>query len=105
PLFAWPAQWISRCAEGIRSNMAPVLESIMYDNPFPAEQLDENSWNQMVLKAFFTDKNVNRIYGLDARANRSLALTLSDYAHERWAAGRSVNPLLWRLMSGYIDDR
>jgi len=105
PLLAHPDIWKMRCAEGIRSNIGSVLESIMYHNPYPARHLDEKAWNQLVLKAFFTDKNVNQIYGLDERANAELALILSDYAHERWAAGRKINPLLWRVTANHIDER
>ncbi|MEJ7779205.1 MAG: EboA domain-containing protein [Daejeonella sp.] len=105
PLLAYPDIWRMRCAEGIRSNIGGVLEAIMHHNPYPAKHLDEKAWNQLVLKAFFTDKDVNKIYGLDERANAELALILSDYAHERWAAGRKVNPLLWRLTTNYIDGR
>lgn len=104
-LFAWPDEWRMRCAEGIRSNIGLVLESIMYHNPFPAKYLDEKAWNQLVLKAFFTDKDLNKIAGLDERANAELATTLQDYAHERWAAHRSINPHLWRLMSEFIDQK
>lgn len=105
PLLAYPEFWKMRCAEGVRSNIATVLEALMYCNPYPAQHLDEKAWNQLILKAFFTDKDVNRIYGLDLRANAELAIILSDYAHERWAAGRSVNPLLWRSTSKFIDSR
>ena len=105
PVLAHPEMWKMRCAEGIRSNIGTVLEAIMYENPYPAAHLDEKAWNQLVMKAFFTDKNVNRIYGYDVRANAELALILSDYAHERWAAGRSVNPLLWRSTANFIDIR
>lgn len=105
PVLAYPEMWNLRCAEGIRSNMANVLEAIMYENPFPAAQLDEKAWNQLVMKAFFTDKEVNRIYGFDDRANEELSLILSDYAHERWAAGRTVNPLLWRSTARFINSR
>ncbi|WP_411273635.1 EboA domain-containing protein [Daejeonella sp.] len=105
PVLALPEIWKMRCAEGIRSNIGTVLEAIMYENPYAAAHLDEKAWNQLVMKAFFTDKNVNRIYGYDARANAELALILSDYAHERWAAGRSVNPLLWRSTAKFIDSR
>jgi len=48
---------------------------------------------------------VNRIIGLDERDNRTLAYILSDYAHERWAAGRKVDPLLWRLTGRFVDER
>lgn len=104
-LFAWPEEWKMRCAEGIRSNIGLVLESIMYHNPYATNYLDEKAWNQLVLKAFFTDKDLNKIGGLDERANAELAATLNDYAHERWAANRSINPHLWRLATNFIDDK
>ena len=105
PLLSYPEEWVKHCVEGIRSNIGLVLEAIMCDNPFPAKYLDESAWNQLVLKAFFTEKPVNRIIGLDERSNQLLALILSDYAHERWAAGRTVDPQLWRLTKGFINDR
>ncbi|MBS1667137.1 MAG: EboA domain-containing protein [Bacteroidetes bacterium] len=105
PLLAWPSLWIKRCAEGIRSNIGDVLEAIMYNNPYPAANLDEPAWNQLVLKAVFTEKNINLIYGLDRRANKELAYILSDYAHERWAANRKVPPQLWRLTGKFIDEK
>lgn len=97
PVLAWPESWIKRCAEGIRSNMAPVLEAILYRNPYPALHLDIPAWNQLVLKAFFTEKDLRRIEGLDARNNPDLARMLVEYARERHAAGRQVDPVLWRL--------
>ena len=104
PLLAYPEAWKLRCAEGIRSNIGTVLEAIMYNNPYPASYLDEPAWNQLIMKAFFTDKNVNNIIGLDERANQNLANTLFDYVEERWAAGRTVNPQIWRLVGKYIDE-
>lgn len=105
PLLAYPEMWRRRCAEGIRNNIGDVLEAIMCRNPYPAEQLEEPAWNQLVLKAFFTEKPIHLIRGLDQRANPELAFILSDYAHERWAAHRPVNPLLWRCVGPFIDDR
>lgn len=105
PLLAYPAAWRARCAEGIRNNIGDVLESIMCDNPYAAENLDEPAWNQLVLKAIFTEKPLHRILGIDARANQTLAHTLSDFAHERWAAHRQVPPLQWRCVANFIDDR
>ena len=103
PFLAHPEIWVKRCAEGIRSNIGSVLEAIMENNPYPSENLDEAAWNQLVLKAFFTEKNIKLIIGLDKRANLELALTLTDYAKERWAAKRKVNPQLWRLVSKFIN--
>jgi hypothetical protein len=105
PLLAYPEHWRSRCVEGIRSNIGDVLQSIMCLNPYPSEQLNEAAWNQMVLKAFFTEKPVDQIIGLDERANPRLANTLADYADERFSAGRAVNPLLWRCVAKFIDER
>jgi hypothetical protein len=103
PFLAHPEIWVKRCAEGIRSNIGSVLEAIMENNPYPSENLDEAAWNQLVLKAFFTEKNIKLIIGLDKRANLELALTLIDYAKERWAAKRKVNPQLWRLVGKFIN--
>ncbi|WP_426328518.1 EboA domain-containing protein [Pedobacter sp. R-06] len=103
PFLAHPEIWVKRCAEGIRSNIGSVLEAIMENNPYPSENLDEAAWNQLVLKAFFTEKNIKFIVGLDKRANPELALTLIDYAKERWAAKRKVNPQLWRLVGKFIN--
>ena len=104
PVLAYPERWQKRCAEGIRSNIGDVLQAIMCNNPYPAEQLPQPAWNQLVLKAFFTEKPVNEIAGLDTRVNEELAHILSDYAHERWAAHRAVNPLLWRCVAPFVDD-
>jgi hypothetical protein len=102
--FAYPNLWQQRCAEGIRSNIGTVLEAIMYHNPYPAKYLGEKAWNQLVLKAFFTEKDINSIVGIDERSNAELAHTLLDYANERWAAHRQVNPQLWRMVSNFITD-
>ncbi len=104
PVLPYPELWTKRCAEGIRSNIGIVLEAIMYQNPYPAEQLDEAAWNQMVLKAFFTEKQINRIVGLDKRANKELARILIDYAKERHAAGRDVDAMLWYLAGKFVDE-
>lgn len=98
PILEYPTQWKLRCAEGIRSNIGAVLEAIMYENPYPADYLDDHAWNQLVLKAFFTDKELNRIVGLHRRINQALVASLLDYANERAAAGRTVDPALWTLV-------
>ena len=105
PLLAYQEKWTARCSEGIRNNIGDVLKVIMCNNPYPSENLNEAAWNQMVLKAFFTEKAVEEIIGLDERANEQLAKTLSDYAHERWAAHRNVNPLLWRCVGPFINEQ
>ena len=105
PVLAYPEEWVVQCSEGIRSNIGTVLEAIMCDNPYPAEYLNEPAWNQLVLKAFFTEKPIEKIIGLEDRANKALAYTLSDYAHERWSANRTFDLQLWRVVSKFIDKR
>lgn len=105
PFLSKPETWVKRCAEGVRSNIGSVLEAIMENNSYPVENLDEAAWNQLVLKAFFTEKNISKIQGLDDRANEQLAFTLGDYARERYAAARQVNPQLWRLAGPFINDK
>lgn len=105
PLLAYPEAWRHRCTEGIRSNIGPVLEAVICNNPYPSEQLTEKAWNQLVLKAFFTEKRVDEIVDLDKRANEDLAATLLHFAHERWAAGRDAPPLLWRCVAPFLNEQ
>jgi len=109
PLYPFPERFRARAAEGIRSNMTSVFQAVAHHNPYPSEYFDEGAWNQMVLKALFTDSVLCKVGGLDARVNPALARMLVDYAHERWAAGRTVSPELWRPVGpfadqGYLDD-
>jgi len=87
--------------EGLRTNMRAVFEAIAHNNPYPAKHFDENRWNHMVLKALFIESTLAPIQDLDERANAELATILCDYAHERWAAGRSVTIELWRCVGPF----
>lgn len=97
PLYFYPEEWIPRCEEGIRTNIGTVLEAILYHNPYPAKFLSQQAWNQLVLKAFFTEKDVSLIIGLHDRVNEALTATLEDYIQERLAAGRTVAPEIYQL--------
>lgn len=84
-----------RVAEGVRSNMKPVFCAVALDNPIAAERLDQDAWNQLMLKALFIAAPVARIVGAKRRANPVLAQMLIDYARERIAARRPVPVDLW----------
>jgi hypothetical protein len=99
-----PGNYRYRGAEGIRTNMTSVFDALALDNPFPAEYMDEGPWNQMVLKAIFMQRPLYRIVGIDDRLNENLARIACDFAHERWAASRTVTPELWRLLTGFKTD-
>lgn len=103
PLYPRPEALVARAREGVRTNMRVVFEAVAHDNPYPAEQFDEEAWNQMVVKALFIGASLDRIQGLDRRRNADLARMLCDYAHERWAAHRTVAPELWRCVGPFAD--
>lgn len=104
PLYPFAERHVDLALQGLRSNMKVVFEAIALNNPYPAEYFDIHAWNQMVLKALFVGSPVYKIYGVDERANTNLASMLSDYAHERWAAGRRVSPELWRCAGPFMND-
>ncbi len=104
PLLPRPEHHRARAAEGLRTNMTSVFNAVALRNPYPAEQLSEAAWNQMVLKAVFVGSPLHLMQGPDERANPELARMLVDYAHERWAAGRSVTPELWRPVGPFADE-
>lgn len=104
PLLPHPAAWRQRAAEGLRSNMTVVFEAVAQRNPYPAEELDEGAWNQLVLKALFVGSRLDPIVGLDRRCNPALARMLVDYARERRAASRPISPELWRCVGPVADE-
>jgi hypothetical protein len=103
PLYPDAPRHRLRAAEGVRTNMKVVFEAVAHRNPYPAEQLPEDAWNQMVLKALFVGSTLDPIVGLDRRANATLARMLGDYAHERWSAARPVSPELWRCVGPFAS--
>jgi hypothetical protein len=104
PLYPVPDQVLATAREGIRSAMQPVYEAVAHHSPYAAEQFSEPMWNQMVVKALFIGSTLAPIQQLDERRNADLARMLVDYAHERWAAGRTVSPELWRCVGPFAGD-
>ncbi|GAC1615421.1 MAG: hypothetical protein NVS9B12_15690 [Vulcanimicrobiaceae bacterium] len=103
PLFPGQEQYLVRAQTGTRTNMRAVFEAVAHNNPYPAEQFSEPAWNQMVVKALFIGSTLLPIQQLDRRQNGDLARMLVGYAHERWAAGRTVSPELWRCVGQFAD--
>jgi len=103
PVLSYPDQWLFRATDAVRSNMGFVFDAIALHNPYPEKHFSELAWNQLVLKTIFNDKPIHFIEGLENRANEKLAMTLSDFAHERWAAGRSVPAQVWRLAGKFMN--
>jgi hypothetical protein len=104
PILPDPEQHRDRAAEGVRSNMTDVFNAIALRNPYPADYLSENAWNQMILKAIFIGSPLSLIQGLDRRHNSALRQMLMDYAQERQAAKRTVIPEIWQLINASEDS-
>jgi hypothetical protein len=104
PLYPAADLLVARAGEGVRSAVQPVFESVAHANPFPREEFSDTQWNHMVLKALFIGSRLAPIQGLDERRNADLAVMLTDYAHERWAAGRTVSPELWRCVGAFARE-
>ena len=105
PVLPYPEELLTRAIDGCRTNMTLVFDAIALNNPYPAKYFPEANWNQLVLKSIFMQRPLYRIQQLDERRNLALADIASDFAHERWAAGRPVMPELWRLVVPFIHDR
>lgn len=98
-----PGDYQFAAVEALRTNIASVFDAISKNNPYPAQYFTEQQWNQMYLKAAFMQQDLSAIVAIDKRANAELARIISDYAHERWAASRTIDPLFWRPVSNFLE--
>lgn len=103
PLLPHNEAFTFTAVEALRTNIATVFDAIALDNPYPIEHFNDQQWNQMFLKAAFMQRDLLRIPGISKRANPSLARIVSDYAHERWAASRPVDPAIWQPVGPFVE--
>lgn len=104
PVMPYSDDLLTRAIDGCRTNMTLIFDAIALNNPYPPAHFPEANWNQLVLKSIFMQRPIYRIQHLDERRNQALAEIASDFAHERWAAGRSVMPELWRLVVPFLNE-
>ena len=105
PLLPNPSSHVLRAAEGVRTNIKAVFCAVAQNNPFPAEQFNDDQWNQLILKCLFIGVSLRPVIGVDERANANLMSMLVDFAHERRAAHRPIPAELWRCVGRHADDR
>jgi len=95
-------EFVPLVEEGITTHITSVFDSIAILNPFAAKYLPMDSWNQLVLKALFMKRPLYQITNLDLRNNGKLAFIANNFIRERWSAGKTVSPEIWRLMDGFV---
>ena len=78
-----------------RTNETDLFRAVACDNPFAARHYPELEFNKLVMKAAFVKAPVDRIVGLDRRANPELARMGMEHIDEQESAGRSFVPEIW----------
>ena len=104
-LMPEPARFVETAVESCRTHVVDVFESIACENVYPAMFFGDSAFNQMVLKAIFLEVAVDRISGLDRRANEDLARMVAGYASERTSAGRAVPADVDRVIALVAETR
>ncbi|WP_339840646.1 EboA domain-containing protein [uncultured Maribacter sp.] len=99
-----PEAYKQTAVEALRTNIAIIFDAISLNNPYPAKYFNDQQWNQMYLKAAFMERDLSKIESVDERANEDLTRIISDYAHERWAASRKIDPMFWRPVSKFLNE-
>ncbi|MDX2931451.1 EboA domain-containing protein [Streptomyces ipomoeae] len=85
--------------EALRGNDNSVIEAAL--GPYGAARLPDAEYRQAVLKCVFCEIPLDRIAGLDARADDELARMLADFVHERVAAGRDIPADIWPVVRAH----
>jgi hypothetical protein len=105
PLLPRAGRFVELALDAGRTNEGDLFAALACDNPFPARHYGEPAWNKLVMKAAFVGAPLDRMIGLDRRANRDLCRMALDYVDQQESAGRTHPAELRRLVDpfGTID--
>ncbi|HHO59129.1 MAG TPA: hypothetical protein ENJ64_02720 [Thiotrichales bacterium] len=104
-IFFAPADYLTTIAlDAGRTNSLELLAALTLDNPYPASFYNEAAFNQMVLKGLFLGLAIERVVGIEQRANAELTRMCENYVVERENAGRSVPADIWLAIGPFATD-
>ncbi len=104
-LFA-PADYLTTIAlDAGRTNSLELLSALSLDNPYPASFYSEQTFNQMVLKCLFLGLAIERVVGLEQRANPDLTRMCENYVVERENASRTVPVDIWLAIGPHATTK
>jgi hypothetical protein len=85
--------------DAARTSAVELFEAAIADNPYTSRVLPIEEFRKVVLKCAFVGVSIDRVLGLDARADAELTRMLLSYVSEREVAGRSVPPDIWPVVA------
>lgn len=104
-IFFTPGQYLTELAlDAGRSNSLEMLAALTLDNPYPANFFSTQAFNQMVLKGLFLGLAIERVVGIDQRANADLSRMCENYVIERELAGRTVPEDIWLPIAPFASE-
>jgi len=84
-----------------RVTAVELFEAAIAENPYASRVLPDEEFRKLALKSAFVGVSLDRVIGLDTRADAELSRMLLSYVTEREVAGRSVPPDVWPIVARY----
>jgi HEAT repeat protein len=82
-----------------RASALELFEAAIAENPYVSRLLPTEEFRKIVLKCAFVGVTLDRVVGLEARADEELSRMLLSYVSEREVAGRSVPADVWPIVA------
>jgi hypothetical protein len=95
PLLPDGTRFVAISLDAGRTNDTELFRAVACDTPFPARHYPELEFNKLVMKSAFVGAPVDRILGLERRANAELTRMVMEYIDEQESARRRFPPEAW----------
>lgn len=100
-----PERFLETAIEACRTHVQDVFEAIACDNPYAAAHFPDLNFQQLVMKALFTQAPLTRVLGWRERVTSELQRMARDFADERSAAGRDVPTDVTLILDASLSRR